>query len=337
MITLSPVSRLITFILIFLSVAGGLFSCNSTPPETHIFTSTLTSTVQTNNLTPSPTPSIVKTTITETEIIETATSSIKLILTPSPGPTETKKTQEPTCWEYGGRSEDHTLRTNLLPLPLEYKIYFPPCYDESPNSSYPVLYLIHGQNYNHNQWERLGAFETADGLMRSGETPPFIIVLPRDRNWAQPTEDLFGRVLTEELVPHIDRNYRTIDDRLFRAVGGLSRGAGWAVHLGLSSWELFGKIGAHSLPVFWTDTQHIRSWLDDIPIKSLPDIYIDIGENDRPQILASAQWFEEILTEKNIPHEWYLNTGYHEEAYWQSHIEEYLRWYAADWLNEIVY
>jgi len=33
----------------------------------------------------------------------------------------------------------------------------------------------------------------------------------------------------------------------------------------------------------------------------------------------------------NIPHEWHLFTGYHEEAYWQSHLEQYLRWYTQDW------
>ena len=114
-------------------------------------------------------------------------------------------------------------------------------------------------------------------------------------------------------------------------MGGLSRGAGWAVHLGLSRWELFGAIGAHSLPIFWADTYHIREWLDGIPSRSLPRIYMDIGEKDRPAILESAMWFEKLLTEKNIPHEWRLNLGYHEEAYWAAHVDEYLRWYAETW------
>ena len=214
---------------------------------------------------------------------------------------------------------------------MEYAVFLPACYDEQINRRYPVLYMVHGQNYNHDQWDRLGIDETADALIAAGEISPVIIVLPRDRSWAQPTEDAFGAVLAEQLIPSIDDAYRTIPERRFRAIGGLSRGAGWAVHLGLSQWELFGAIGAHSLPVFWADTNHIRSWLAAIPAGQLPRIYLDIGEKDRPAILASAVWFAELLNEQTIPHEWYLFPGYHEEAYWTSHVDQYLRWYTQEW------
>jgi len=235
------------------------------------------------------------------------------------------------CWWQGGRFEHGSLRNDLLPLPLDYLVYLPPCYDQQPERKYPVLYLIHGQNYNNDQWDRLGIDESADALIAGGQIPPLIIVLPRDRSWAQPTEDRFGQVIVESLVPWIDSNYRTLPERDYRAVGGLSRGAGWAVHLGLSQWQLFGAIGAHSLPVFWTDTSHIRQWLRDIPTEELPRIYMDIGEKDRPAILESAMWFENLLAEERIPHEWHLFPGYHEEAYWESHIEQYLRWYTLGW------
>ena len=254
---------------------------------------------------------------------ETAAPSATPSSTPTPTPL--------ACWAEAGRVENESLSSNLLPLPLDFTVHLPSCYDAQPDRQYPVLFLIHGQNYNQDQWERLGAPETADRLAAAGKMAPFILVLPRDRSWSQPTEDMFGKVLSEALVPWIDSHYRTLPDRNYRAIGGLSRGAGWAVHLGLSHWEIFGRIGAHSLPVFWTDTYHLRAWLDEIPPNSLPRIFMDIGEKDRPQILSSAEWFEQLLTERNIPHEWYLYPGYHEEAYWRSHIEQYILWYAQDW------
>jgi enterochelin esterase-like enzyme len=253
------------------------------------------------------------------------------LLSPSPSPSLSPTPTRLACWQQGGRIVQDSLRTDLLPLPLEYRVYLPPCYDQQPDDHYPVLYMIHGQNFNDDQWDRLGVDETADALIAAGEIPPLIIVMPRDRSWAQPTEDRFGQVLVDGLLPFIDKTYRTRPDRLHRAIGGLSRGAGWAVHLGLSRWELFAAIGGHSLPVFWADTSHVRQWLKDIPSNALPRIYLDIGENDRPVILDSARWFENLLTEENIPHEWHLFTGYHEEAYWQSHVEQYLRWYTQDW------
>lgn len=239
--------------------------------------------------------------------------------------------QAPTCLEQKGRYEYGSLESELLPLPFEFAVYLPPCYDFDRESSYPVLYLIHGQSYTHDQWDRLGVDEVADNLIARGELEPFMIILPRDRSWTQPTQDMFGDVLVTELLPHIDSVYRTLQERSYRAIGGLSRGAAWAVHLGISHWELFGAIGAHSLPVFWSDAPKIPEWLDAIPIESLPRIYLDIGEKDRPEILESALWFEDLLISKNIPHEWHLNPGYHEEDYWSAHVEQYLRWYAQDW------
>lgn len=278
-------------------------------------------------------PTTPAATIAAPSLAPSRTPSPSLTPTPSPSPSPSP-TLTPTalaCWQQGGRYVQDSLRTDQLPLPLEYRVYLPPCYDQQSDRRYPVLYLIHGQNFNDDQWDRLGVDETADELTAAGQIPPFIVVMPRDRSWAQPTEDRFGQVLVDELLPFIDENYRTLPDRSHRAIGGLSRGAGWAVHLGLSRWELFGAIGGHSLPVFWADTPHVRQWLRDIPSDALPRIYLDIGEKDRPPILESALWFENLLTEENIPHEWHLFTGYHEEAYWQSHVEQYLHWYTRGW------
>lgn len=239
--------------------------------------------------------------------------------------------QVPTCLRQGGRYEYGSLQSELLPLPLEYAVYIPPCYDSNQGQRYPVLYLIHGQSYTHDQWDRLGIDEVADHLIAMGELAPFMIILPRDRSWTQPTQDGFGEALATDLLPHIDSVYRTLPDRAYRAIGGLSRGAAWAIHLGLSRWELFGAIGAHSLPIFWSDAPQIPEWLDAIPVESLPRIYLDIGEKDRPEILESAIWFENLLVDRNIPHQWHLFPGYHEEDYWSTHVEQYLRWYAQEW------
>ena len=62
-----------------------------------------------------------------------------------------------------------------------------------------------------------------------------------------------------------------------------------------------------------------------------PRIYIDIGERDRPEILRAATWFEALLNEKDFPHEWHLFSGYHNEAYWSEHMDQYLRWYTQGW------
>lgn len=314
-------NRCLLLILIILTVV--INACSNQPPAAQLLEASSTPIkvpatsypTETPSPSPSPTPS------------PSSSPSPKSTTTISPIPSA-----EPlACWHEGGRIEQGDLRTGLLPLPLSFRIYLPPCYDQLPDKRYPVLYLIHGQNFNDDQWDRIGVDETANELIAAEEIPAVLIVMPRDRSWSQPTEDMFGQAVTEKLLPWIDQNYHTRPLREFRAIGGLSRGAGWALHLGLSHWDSFGAIGLHSLPVFWTDLPDIKAWLDDIPLESLPRIYMDLGDKDRPQISKSAIWFEELLTEKNIPHEWHLYPGYHEEDYWGEHVEEYLRWYTKNW------
>jgi enterochelin esterase-like enzyme len=247
--------------------------------------------------------------------------------TPAYSPTPTQL----TCWQKGGRFEHGSLESPLLNHSLDFRVFLPPCYGVESERRYPVLYLIHGQGYDDEQWQRLGAGELASSLIAAGEIPPFLIVMPRYRLWSDPDKNNFGQVVVEQLVPWVDSEYRTKPERTSRAIGGLSKGAGWAVHLGLSRWENFGAIGGHSLAVFWTDTVTIRTWLERIPRENLPRIYLDIGDKDTPVSMSSSMWFEETLTEYGIPHEWYLFTGNHDEAYWSGNLERYLRWYSKEW------
>jgi enterochelin esterase-like enzyme len=213
--------------------------------------------------------------------------------------------------------------------PQEFRIYLPPCYDEKRDQRYPVLYLLHGQTYTDDQWIRLGAVEAADRLIVSGEATPFIILFPDDRYWNLPPGPGFGQRLVDELIPHIDSSYRTLPDRNHRAIGGLSRGAGWALRLGLTRWDLFGTLGLHSLAVLQKDASKIKGWLADIPVSSRPRVFMDIGDNDPEGSMASQ--VEAQFNEYGLIHEWHLYSGAHTEAYWSAHVQEYIQWYTEGW------
>ncbi len=98
----------------------------------------------------------------------------------------------------------------------------------------------------------------------------------------------FGKRLVENIIPYIDANYRTLADRDHRAIGGMSRGAGWSLRLGLADWKLFGAIGLHSLAVMQKDASRIGDWLADIPVSQRPHIFMDIGDNDQELSMARA-------------------------------------------------
>jgi hypothetical protein len=52
-----------------------------------------------------------------------------------------------------------------------------------------------------------------------------------------------------------------------------------------------------------------------------------VGNKD--ENLSQVREFEKTLTELHVAHDFHLNSGYHDDAYWSSHVEEYLLWYAA--------
>ncbi len=233
------------------------------------------------------------------------------------------------CRTQPGRIEEGSL--DSLKPPQDFLVYLPPCYDETPDQRYPVLYLLHGQTYTDDQWIRLGAARVADELTISDESRPFIIVFPDNRYWNQQSELEFGNRLVNDLIPYIDSTYRTLPDRNHRAIGGMSRGAGWSLRIGLTQWKLFGAIGLHSLAVLQKDGSKINGWVEAIPASSRPLIFMDIGDAD--QELASAQRVESLFSEAGILHEWHLYSGAHTEEYWSAHIEEYMSWYAGQWNN----
>lgn len=279
-----------------LSLLAGLYACS--PPNQ-----------------PLPTPTFIPPTSTPT-----------LTFTPPP-PTETPTPTPLTCLTQPGHVDEGILETTKPPQ--AYFIYLPPCYDEKADKRYPVLYLLHGQTYTADQWIRLGAVNVLDNLILSGEAQPFIIVFPDDRYWNLPPGAGFGQRLVEDLIPYIDSNYRTLSDRNHRAIGGLSRGAGWAFRLGFTRWDLFSVIGLHSLAVLQSDGSKIDDWIDDIPPSLHPSVFMDIGNDD--QELSMARSIEAQFNETGLSHEWHRYRGAHTEEYWSAHVTEYIEWYAEQW------
>ena len=94
-----------------------------------------------------------------------------------------------------------------------------------------------------------GIVKVLDEAIRAGKLPPFLVIVPHgaagsmwtdsfDRK--QPAESLIVR----DLVPHVDRTYRTIPSREARWIEGSSIGGRGAAHIG---WEYTGLFGAVSI------------------------------------------------------------------------------------------
>ncbi len=141
-------------------------------------------------------------------------------------------------------------------------IYTPPGYESENQKRYPVLYLQHGGGEDETGWSSQGhANRIMDNLIAEGKAVPFIIVMdngtwrmPKRTNGERPAgpwppegwADGFMNVLTKEIIPMIDSNYRTLADPQHRAMAGLSMGGMQTRVITLAHPELFSYMAMFS-------------------------------------------------------------------------------------------
>lgn len=245
------------------------------------------------------------------------------IPTPSQTATLRPTTTVPACFQRPGEMINETLTSPLIPRPLEVSIYVPPCYDADRSQPYPVLYLFHGLGDSNEQWPRLGAIELTDHLLMNQQAEPFLIVMP----WEQSGQDMITAVL-EVLIPHVELSYNVRADSQGRAMGGISRGGGWALSIAAEAPEEFGAIGLHSPGVLSSFTFLQQNFSEAWSVHQ-PRLWLDVGERDplRTRSLELLDLFDRL----GLEYTWHLNTGEHDAAYWSSHMDEYIQWYIQEW------
>ena len=230
----------------------------------------------------------------------------------------------PACLEEPGTFTAGEYIDADLPRSIPYRIYLPPCFRESPAPPYPVLLMLHGLLSTDQQWQDIGIGGAADRLISQGDAPPFLIILPWERKGLE-----FESALTEHLLPYVQETYSGAKARNRLAVGGLSRGAGWALRLGLKHPDLFGAIGLHSPAVLTPDLYFLPEWVKAIPEADRPRVWIDVGDHD--SLRSSVFELTAALDELGFPYTWTFDPGDHTPEYWSAHLETYLRWYIESW------
>ncbi len=101
---------------------------------------------------------------------------------------------------------------------------------------------------------------------------------PQESDYLLPiTESSYDEFIESDLLSYLLKNYSISQERGRHAIGGISRGATWALKIGLNAWEDFGTIGLHSYP---GGINSSILWLKKIPEESWPNIRMDSGDFD---------------------------------------------------------
>lgn len=253
------------------------------------------------------------------------------------------------------RYETVQFESRLVGAALPYNVILPADYKRgaSKQRRYPVLYLLHGLGGSAADWVSARAH-----LADYAAQYPFIVVVPEGKDgWytdGEAPNEKFESYFVEELIPDVDRRFRTVASREGRAVAGLSMGGYGSLKFGLKHPELFAFAGSMSgalaapswtpempLPEFVkpsiarvygaassavrrdNDIYRIVRELTPERVRALPFLYLDCGTEDF--LISNSRDFSALLIEKKVPHEFRELPGTHEWPYWDRQVQEVLR------------
>jgi len=138
-------------------------------------------------------------------------------------------------------------------------VYTPPGYDINTKEKYPVMYIQHGGGEDERGWADQGKTDIIlNNLIAEGKAKPMIIVISNGNvstgrgsgGYSAEGMAAFKEEMTKNIVPFIDKTYRTLTDVKNRALCGLSMGGGQAFYVGLASLDYFGSVGVFSSGIF---------------------------------------------------------------------------------------
>ncbi len=128
-------------------------------------------------------------------------------------------------------------------------VYTPPGYERN-QEKYPVFYLLHGSSDSDNSWSSVGrAGFILDNLIAAKKARPMLIVMPPGHTGSTGDRGLraqFEGDFVNDIIPHIEKNYRVLTERKNRALAGLSMGGGQTLNIGFAHLDKFACLGVFS-------------------------------------------------------------------------------------------
>jgi S-formylglutathione hydrolase FrmB len=215
-------------------------------------------------------------------------------------------------------------------------------------TQYPVVYLLHGAGGDYSDWVKKGSNVAANADLFN-----IIIVCPdggvTSWYWDSPVDPTYQyeTYVTKELIPYVDKNYKTIKTRNGRAITGLSMGGHGGLYLGIRHQDLFGAAGSMSggvdirpFPNNWdmakrlgTLAQNPDNWDKYTVINQLhlltPNslaIIFDCGVDDFFYKVNTE--LHDKLVERNIPHDFIVRPGAHTWPYWSNSVNYQLLYFS---------
>ena len=210
---------------------------------------------------------------------------------------------------------------------LLYSIYLPPSYYTDAHKVYPVVYLLHGLNSTGDSFVNVDHIEDRmNEWISSGDVQEMIVVMPNSGkssgyadteapNGVNDSQGPWASHIYVDILAQIDKNYRTIPQKEFRGMSGISMGGGGVFKIGTTHTDLYTSFAAHMGAV-----SDAKEYLDTVPADVLPtlDFYLDCGYQDQMVSPDATKAAGEYLESIGANVYWELREGAHNSAFYMA-------------------
>lgn len=227
--------------------------------------------------------------------------------------------------------------SKILGINRRLTVYTPYGYEANPKAKYPVLYLLHGAGGDEEAWSSMGrTAQILDNLIEKGLAKPMIVVMPNgnpnqqaaqtfglpttEYDWRDPANrNLYVQSLVEEIVPFIEKNYRTVAKKSHRAIAGLSMGGGHTIAASGMYPDKFDYICPLSMGARKSD--ELTAQIQGIKNAGYKLYWLACGNTDF--LFDQANELDAALTENGLEHTYYVSEGGHVWANWRLYLNTF--------------
>lgn len=227
--------------------------------------------------------------------------------------------------------------SKILGINRRLTVYTPYGYEANPKAKYPVLYLLHGAGGDEEAWSSMGrTAQILDNLIAKGLAKPMIVVMPNgnpnqqaaqtfglpttEMDWRNPdNRNNYVRSLVEEIVPFIEKNYRTVAKKSHRAIAGLSMGGGHTIAASGMYPDAFDYICPLSMGA--QRTPELDAQLQGIKKSGYKLYWLACGNTDF--LFENANELDAALTANGLEHTYYVSEGGHVWANWRLYLNTF--------------
>ena len=227
--------------------------------------------------------------------------------------------------------------SEILGINRRLTVYTPYGYEKNTKTKYPVLYLLHGAGGDEEAWSSMGrTAQILDNLIAKGLAKPMIVVMPNgnpnqqaaqtfglpttEYDWRDPANrNLYVQSLVEEIVPFIEKNYRTVAKKSHRAIAGLSMGGGHTIAASGMYPNAFDYICPLSMGA--KRTEELDAQLQGIKKAGYKLYWLACGNTDF--LFENANELDAALTANGLEHTYFVSEGGHVWANWRLYLNTF--------------